>query len=68
MVYWKEIVIVVGAHMIEFSWRISLEKKIQTILEAMERFGSRMRAKERTIVAIRLGIESKEEYKFSMGL
>ena len=60
--------IVVGAHMIEFAWEISLEKKIQTILEAMEIFGSRMRAKERVIAAIRWGIESKEDYKFSMEL
>ena len=60
--------IFVGAHMIEFAWEISLEKNIQTILEAMEIFGLRMRAKERAIAAIRWGIESKEDYKFSMEL
>lgn len=53
MVYWKEIAIVFGAHMIEFARDMSLEKMIQMILEAMEIFGSRMRAKERAITAIR---------------
>lgn len=48
MVHWKEIVVVFGAHMIEFAWDISLETRIQMILEAMVISGSRMRAKERT--------------------
>ena len=53
MVNWKEIEVVVGAHMIEFSWDIALEIRIQTILEAMEIYGSRMRAKERATVAMK---------------
>jgi len=36
--------VVVGAHMIKFSWEIALEIRIQMILEAMEISGSRMRA------------------------
>ena len=51
--HWKEIVVVVGAHMIEFAWDISLERRIQTILEGMEIFGSRMMAKARAIVAMK---------------
>ena len=47
MVHWKEFVVVVGAHMIEFAWEIALERRIQTILEAMEISDSRMRAKAR---------------------
>ena len=61
MVCWKEIVIFVGAHMIEFAWDISLEKKIQTILEAMEIFGSRMRSQERAIVAMKQGVQLEED-------
>ena len=52
MVHWKEIVVVFGAHMIEFAWEISLEIRIQTILEAMEISDSRMRAKERAIMTM----------------
>ena len=53
MVHWKEIVVVVDAQVVEFAWDISLEKKIQTILEAMEIFGSRMRAKERVTATMK---------------
>ena len=53
MVYWKEIVVVVGAHMIEFAWDISLERKIQTILEAMGISHSKKWAKERATVSMK---------------
>ena len=66
MVHWKEIVVVFGAHMIEFSWEISLERRIQTILEVMEISGLRMRAKSRGIVAMKLDIPLEEDQKFSM--
>ena len=46
MVNWKEIVAIVGAHMIEFAWEISIEIRIQNILEAMVISGSRIREKE----------------------
>ena len=53
MVHWKEIMVVIGAHMIEFSWEISLEIRIQTILDAMEISSLRMRAKVRATVAMK---------------
>jgi len=53
MVHWKEIVVVVGAHMTEFSLEISLEIRTQAILEAMVISGSRMRAKERATTTMK---------------
>ena len=53
MVYWKGIVVFVGAHMIGFAWDISLEIRIQAILEDMEISGSWMRAKERAIASMK---------------
>ena len=61
MVIWKYIVLVVGAHMIEFAWEISLEIRIQTILEAMEISGSRMRAKERGTASMKKYIQLEED-------
>ena len=66
MMHWKEIVVVFGAHMIEFSWDIFPERRIQTILEAMEVSGSRMRAKERETAAMKQDIQLDEDPKFSM--
>ena len=61
MVHWKEIVVVFGAHMIEFAWEISLERKIQMILEAMEISGLRITAKERTTAAMKQDIQLEED-------
>ena len=61
MVYWKAIVVVVGAHMIEFAWEIALEISIQTILEAMEISGLRMRAKERATATMKQDIRLEED-------
>ena len=52
-VYWKEIVIVVGSHMIEFAWEISLKIRIQKILEATVISGSGMRAKEKATTTMK---------------
>ena len=49
MMHWKETMVVVDARVIEFAWDISLERKIQMILEAMDISRSRMRAKERPL-------------------
>ena len=57
MVYWKEIVVIVDAHMIEFAWEISLEIRIRIIIEAMEISGLRMKTKEREKVAMKLDIQ-----------
>ena len=56
MVHWKEIEFVFCVHMIEFAWYISLERGIQKILEAMEIFGSRMRAKARATASMKWDI------------
>ena len=53
--------VVVGAHMIEFAWEIALEIRIQTILEAMDISGSRMRAKERATLSMKLDIQLEED-------
>ena len=60
--------LVIGAHMTEFLWDISLEIRIQTILEAMEIYRSRMRAKERATTAMKLDIQLEEDQKFAMKL
>ena len=56
MVHWKEIVAIVGAQVIEFSWEIYLERRIQMILEAKEIFWLRMRAKERATTTMKQDI------------
>ena len=61
MVHWKEIVVFVSAHMIEFSWDISLEVRIQMILEAMEISSSRRRAKETTTATMMYDIQLEED-------
>ena len=52
------------AQVTEFAWGISLEKRLQTILDVVVIYGLR----ERYNVAIRWGIELEEDYKFSMEL
>jgi len=49
---------------VKFAWGISLDRRLQTILEAAVISDSR----ERATMAIRWGIESKEDYKYSMEL
>ena len=61
MVHWKEIVVVFGDNMIEFAWEISLEIRIQKILEAMEIFGLRMRAKARATASMKQDIQLEED-------
>ena len=55
---------IVVARVMEFAWGIFLERRLQTMLEAVGISGLR----ERAIAGIWWGIESKEDYKFSMEL
>ena len=52
------------AQVMDFAWGISIEKRLQTILEVVGIYGSR----ERINVALRWGIELEEDYKYSMKL
>ena len=63
VVHWMGIATIVGQVM-EFAWGISLERRLQTMLEVVGISGSR----ERAIVGIWWGIESKEDYKSLMEL
>ena len=63
VVHWMGIATIV-AQLMEFAWGISLERRLQTILEAIGIYGSR----ERAIVGIWWAIESKENYKSAMEL
>ena len=49
----EEIVVVVDAHAIEFGWEATLERGLETILEAMGIFYLKKRDKERVTLAMK---------------